>query len=102
MENSHYTPEEILTFGRMKRAVVNRIVETASRQMESGVPLDKDKLLELATDEWKVAKDFVRFSFDSTGKLREYARQQVSHLLQDMIEADKAELEALGVQDTII
>ena len=102
MENSHYAPEEILSFDRMKRAVVSRIVETASRQMEAGVPLDRDKLLEMATDEWKAAKDFVRFSFNSTGKLREYARQQVSQLVQDMIEADRAELEALGVRDTVI
>ena len=102
MDKRPYEPEEVLSFDRMKRAVVKRILETAAQEIEAGIPLDKDQLLQLTADEWNAAKQFVRFSSDSTGALSEYARQQISQLVQDMMEADRAELGALGVQDTVI
>ena len=102
MKSRPYTTEEVLSFDRMKRAVVRRVVEMAEKEMEEGTPLDKDELEQMAIEEWKAAKDAAQLSYDHSGKQLEYIKQQVSQLLQSMMEGDRTELEALGVQDTTI
>ena len=102
MDKQSYEPEEVLSYDRMKRAVMKRILNRAAQELEVGFTMDKDRLAEWTADEWAAAKQFVRFSSDSTGHLSEYARQQISKMVQDMIESDKAELESLGVQDTAL
>ena len=102
MKRRPYTTEEVLSFDRMKRAVVRRVVEMAEKEMEEGTPLDKDELEQMAIEEWKAAKDAAQLSYDHSGKRLEYIKQQVSQLLRGMMEEDRVELESLGVQDTTI
>lgn len=94
-----YAVEELLSFDRMKRAVGARVVEMAEQALETGAPLDQQKLGELTTQEWKVAKEAVRNSPAAREAAREHMQKVVSQLVEDMIKSDKAELEALGVQE---
>ncbi|MFC1919580.1 hypothetical protein ACFLWX_02170 [Chloroflexota bacterium] len=100
MKRRPYATEEVLSFYRMKRAVVRRVVEMAEKELEEGIPLDRDKLEQLTIEEWKAAKDAAWSSFDLSGKRLEYVKHNISQLLRGIIEEDRAELEALGVQDT--
>jgi len=97
-----YAVEELLSFDRMKRAVGARVVEMAEQALEEGAPLDQQKLSELTAQEWKIAKDAVRSSPAAREAAREHMQKVISQLVDDMIRSDKAELEALGVQEKTI
>lgn len=97
-----YAVEELLSFDRMKRAVSARVIEMAEQALEQGSPLDQQKLAELTTQEWKVAKEAVRSSPAAREAAREHMQKVISQLVEDMIKSDKAELEALGVQEKTI
>ncbi|MBI2957616.1 MAG: hypothetical protein HYY32_02115 [Chloroflexi bacterium] len=94
-----YTVEEILTFDRIRRAVTNRVVEAAEPALLEGMPLEREKLVELTRQEWKTVKEAVWASPAAKEKAREYMRQVVSGLLDSKISSDRSELEAFGVQD---
>ncbi|MDO8472888.1 MAG: hypothetical protein Q7T05_03635 [Dehalococcoidia bacterium] len=97
-----YTVEEIITFDRIKRAIAGRVVEAAEPSLNEGMPLTADKLKELATLEWKAAKEAIWASPLAKEKAKEYMRKVVSGLLDTQINADRAELEALGVKEKYI
>lgn len=97
-----YAVEELLSFDRMKRAVGARVVETAEQALEQGSPLDQQRLADLTTQEWKAAKEAVRNSPAAREAAREHMQKVISQLVDDMIKSDKAELEALGVQEKTI
>jgi hypothetical protein len=97
-----YAVEELLSFDRMKRAVGARVVEMAEKALEEGAPLDQQKLADLTTQEWKLAKEAVRSSPAAREAAREHMQKVISQLVDDMIKSDKAELEALGVQEKTI
>ena len=97
-----YAVEELLSFDRMKRAVGARVVEMAEQALEEGTPLDQQKLADLTAQEWKIAKEAVRSSPAAREAAREHMQKVISQLVDDMIRSDKAELEALGVQEKTI
>ena len=97
-----YAVEELLSFDRMKRAVGARVVEMAEQALEEGAPLDQQKLADLTAQEWKIAKEAVRASPAAREAAREHMQKVISQLVDDMIRSDKAELEALGVQEKTI
>lgn len=94
-----YTVEEILTFDRIKRAIVARVVEAAEPSLNEGMPLEREKLAELTRQEWKAAKEAVWASPSAKEKALEYMRNVVSGFLDAKISSDRGELEALGVVD---
>ncbi len=97
-----YAVEELLSFDRMKRAVGARVVEQAEKSLEEGAPLDQQKLTDLTNQEWKVAKEAVRSSPAAREAAREHMQKVIAQLVDEMIKSDKAELEALGVQEKSI
>lgn len=102
MESRPYAGEEILSFDRIRRAIVNRVVETAEHALEKGAPLDRQNLAELVTQEWKAVREAVRASPTAREKARERLRQLVGGILDGHLRSDRAELEALGVQEKTI
>lgn len=94
-----YAVEELLSFDRMKRAVMGRVVEAAEQALERGTPLDQQRLADLTNEEWKVAKEAVRNSPAAREAAREHMQKLVTQMVEDMIRSDRAELEALGVQE---
>ncbi|MEW6033285.1 MAG: hypothetical protein AB1603_00325 [Chloroflexota bacterium] len=99
MASRPYAVEEVISFDRMKRAVTSRVVEAAEKALEEGMPLDQRRLAELTDQEWKAAKEAVRSSPAAREAAREHMQRIVSQLIEDKIKSDKAELEALGVQE---
>ena len=102
MESRPYAAEEVLSFDRIRRAIVNRVVETAEHALEKGAPLDRQNLAELVTQEWKAVKDAVRTSPLAKERARERIRGLVGGILDGHFKSDRAELEALGVQEKTI
>jgi hypothetical protein len=102
MSGQPYAAEEVLTFDRMRRAVTRRVMDAVDRGLKEGALLSRDRLRELTDQEWQRAKQAVWSSYDPSGKRLEYIRTQVSQLLREMMESDRAELTSMGVQDTPI
>jgi len=99
MASRPYAVEEILSFDRMKRAVMARVVDIAEKSLDEGLPLDKQKLTELTIEEWKAAKEAVRSSPAAREAARRHMEKVVTQMVEDMMKSDRAELEALGVQE---
>lgn len=102
MESHPYAAEEVLSFDRIRRALVNRVVEAAELALEKGSPLDRQRLDELVTQEWKAVKDAVRTSPSAKERARERIRGLVGGILDGHLRSDRAELESLGVQEKTI
>lgn len=97
-----YAVEEIISFDRMRRAVMARVVDAAEEALQRGQPLDKQKLSDLTAQEWKAAKDAVRSSPAAREKARELMERIVGDIVDGLIQQDREELEALGVQEKFL
>ncbi|MBI2855111.1 MAG: hypothetical protein HYX87_09375 [Chloroflexi bacterium] len=102
MASRPYAVEELLSFDRMKRAVMGRVVDAAEKALEEGAPFDQQKLADLTAQEWKAAKEAVRNSPAAREAAREHMEKIVAQMVEDMLRSDKAEMEALGVQEKSI
>ncbi len=102
MASRPYAGEEVLTFDRIRRAIINRVVESAEQALEQGTPLNRQHLAAAVADEWKAAKDAVRSSPTAKEKARERIRQAISGILDSHVTSDRSELESLGVQDKTV
>jgi len=102
MESRPYAAEEVLSFDRIHRAIVNRVIETAGQALEKGAPLDRQKLAELVGQEWTAVREAVRASPTAREKARERLRQLVGDILDGHLKSDRGELESLGVQEKTI
>ena len=55
-----YSEQELLSFERLKRAVMSRVLDRAEILLEDEFPLSPDRTTELTREEWERAKDAVR------------------------------------------
>lgn len=92
-----YAWEELLSFDRLKRAVLNRVMEHAEQAEREGLFLSTDKLSDIAEEEWQRAKEALRSSPQARQAAREHLHQAASDMVDNLIRNDRKELEDMGV-----
>lgn len=97
-----YSEQELLSFDRLKRAVMNRVLDRAEDFLEEEFPLGNDRTNELVKDEWKRAKEAVRSSPAAREAYRKYLETIVNEQVDGFIKSDKEELGAMGVEEKSI
>ena len=97
-----YTDQELLSFDRLKRAVMSRVLDRAESLMDEEFPLGPEKTSEITKDEWKRAKEAVRNSPNAREAYRRYLEGSVSDQLDGLIKSDKSELGSMGVAEKSI
>ena len=97
-----YTWEELLSFDRMKRAILSRVLEKAEQEEQGNFPLASERLCEMIEVEWQRAKEAVRSSPAARQAAREHLHRVTADLVGKLIQDDHAELEAMGVVEKTI
>ncbi len=97
-----YTDQELLSFDRLRRAVMGRILDRAESMMDIEFPLGPEKTQEITKEEWQRAKEAVRNSPNAREAYRKYLEGLVGEHVDGLIKADKAELGAMGVVEKSI
>ena len=92
-----YTDQELLSFDRLKRAVMGRVLDRAESMMDIEFPLGPEKTAEVIKEEWSRAKEAVRNSPNAREAYRKYLEGLVGEHVDGLIKADKSELGAMGV-----
>ena len=94
-----YSEQELLSFERLKRAVMSRVLDRAEVLLVDEFPLSPDRTTELTQEEWNRAKEAVRASPAARAAYREHLERMVSDQIDGMIKSDKQELGSLGVAE---
>ena len=94
-----YSEQELLSFERLKRAVMNRVLDRAEILLVTEFPLSPDRTQDLTQEEWDRAKEAVRNSPAAREAYREHLERMISDHIDGMIKTDKAELGSLGVAE---
>ena len=94
-----YSHEEFLSFDRLKRAVMTRVLDRAESMMGEEFPLSPERVNGLTSDEWQRAKEAVRSSPAAREAFRKYLEGTVGNSLDNLIKADKDELGTMGVAE---
>lgn len=94
-----YTDQELLSFDRLKRAVISRVFDRAELLMGEGCLLDREQTEEIIREEWDRAKLEVRASPAAKANLRRQWEEFVTEKVDNAIKSDKDELLSLGVQE---
>lgn len=94
-----YEDQELLSFDRLRRAVMNRIIERAEALMDVEFPLSQERQDQLVAEEWESAKIAVRNSPTAREAYRKYLEQTMGGRIEDHMKHDKEELGAMGVQE---
>ena len=97
-----YTDQELLSFDRLKRAVMNRVLDRAEALMDVEFPLSPEKTEAITKEEWLRAKDAVKNSPNAREAYRRWLEGQVSDKVDGLIRTDKSELGAMGVVEKSI
>jgi len=97
-----YADEELLSFDRLKRAVISRVFDRAEFLMGEGCSLDREKTGEIIADEWQRAKAAVRSSPAAKANLRKQWEEFVAERVDSAIQYDKDELLSMGVVEKSI
>ena len=92
-----YAWEELLSFDRMKRAVLSRVATRAEQSEKEGSFLPMDRLSQIVDEEWQRAKEAVRSSPQARQATREHLQRMASSIVDNLIQKDREELEAMGV-----
>lgn len=92
-----YTPEEILSFERIKRAMTARVLDRIEDLWQEKQPISGDQINEIITDEWQKVKEAVRSSPVAREAFRKYLERTISEQISKIVQEDRAELESLGV-----
>jgi len=101
-EPKPYMEQELISFDRLKRAVVNRILDRAEAMMDVEFPLKPDTQETITDDEWKRAKDAVKASPIAREAYRKYLEQFVGDKVEGLIRTDRDELGKMGVVEKSI
>jgi hypothetical protein len=101
-ESKPYSEQELLSFDRIKRAVVNRVLDRAEAMMDEEFPLKPARQEEITEEEWKRAKDAVKASPIAKEAYRKYLEKFVGERVDGMIKSDKDELNKMGVVEKSI
>ncbi len=104
MANEQYTSrpyedQELLSFDRLRRAVMNRIIERAEALMDVEFPLGPERQDQIVAEEWECAKVAVRSSPTAREAYRKYLEQTMGGKLEEHMKRDKEDLSAMGVQE---
>ncbi len=94
-----YEDQELLSFDRLRRAVMNRIIERAEALMDVEFPLSQERQDQLVVEEWETAKIAVRSSPTAREAYRKYLEQTMGGKLEEHMRKDKEDLNAMGVQE---
>jgi hypothetical protein len=97
-----YQEQELISFDRLKRAVVNRILDRAEAMMDIEFPLKPDTQESISEEEWKRAKDAVKNSPIAREAYRKYLEKFVGERVDGLIKVDKDELGKMGVVEKSI
>jgi len=92
-----YTPEEILSFDRIKRAMTSRVLDRIEDLWQGKQPISVEQMNEVISDEWQKVKEAVRSSPVAREAFRKYLERTISEQIDKLMKSDKAELESLGV-----
>ena len=92
-----YSPEEILSFDRIKRAMTNRVLDRIEELWQGRQPIGVEQVNEVISSEWHRVKDEVRSSPAAREAFRKYLEHTVSEQVEKLMKEDKTELESLGV-----
>ena len=98
----NYAWEELLSFDRMKRAVLTRVMERAEQAEKECLFSSSDKLPQIIEEEWQRAKEAVRSSPQARQAAREHLQRMASDMVDNLIRNDRKELEAMGVVERTI
>ncbi|MEA3297975.1 MAG: hypothetical protein U9Q31_00470 [Chloroflexota bacterium] len=92
-----YSWENVLSFDRLKRSVLNRVLERLDMMFQQGKPVNSEQINDAIGDEWQKVKQAVRIS----PAAREAAHRHMEHIVIEqvdkLIQQDREELESLGV-----
>jgi len=92
-----YSWEEILSFDRIKRAVIGRVLDRIEGICKEGEPISPDQIGEIINDEWEKVRQAVRSSPKAREAFRKYLERTVSEQIEKLVQRDKSELGSLGV-----
>lgn len=101
-EPKPYTEQELLSFDRIKRAVVNRVIDRAEAMMDEEFPLKPGTQEAITEEEWKRAKDAVKASPIAKEAYRKYLEKFVGEKVDVLIKTDRDELSKMGVVEKSI
>src|SRR4030042_1482380 len=96
-EGQPYTPEEMLSFDRIRRAMTSRVLDRIEELWQGKQPLSVEQVNEVIASEWQRVKDAVRSSPAAREAFRKYLERTVSEQIERLMKDDKTELESLGV-----
>jgi len=92
-----YSPEEILSFDRIKRAMTGRVLDRIEELWQGKQPIGVEQVNEIISSEWQRVKEAVRSSPAAREAFRKYLERTVSEQVEKLMKEDKSELESLGV-----
>jgi hypothetical protein len=92
-----YSPEEILSFDRIKRAMTGRVLDRIEELWQGRQPIGVEQVNEIISSEWQRVKEAVRSSPAAREAFRKYLERTVSEQVEKLMKEDKTELESLGV-----
>lgn len=92
-----YTPEEMLSFDRIRRAMTSRVLDRIEELWQGKQPISVEQVNEVIASEWQSVKDAVRSSPAAREAFRKYLERTVSEQVDKLMKEDKTELESLGV-----
>jgi hypothetical protein len=96
-EGQPYSPEEMLSFDRIRRAMISRVLDRIEELWQAKQPLSVEQVNEVIASEWQRVKDAVRSSPAAREAFRKYLERTVSEQIEKLMKEDKIELESLGV-----
>lgn len=94
-----YSNEELLSFDRLKRAVIGRVLSKAEALIEEEFPASPERVSGLISEEWQRAKLAVRTSPAAREAYRKYLENLISDQIDNLIKTDKEELKSLGMAE---
>jgi len=94
-----YEDQELLSIDRLKRAVMNRIIERAEALMDEEFPIKDERLEQIFVDEWKKAMIAVRNSPQAKEAYKKWLESRMVGMVDAQIKADREQLNSMGVQD---
>ena len=92
-----YRWEEVLSFDRLKRAMMGRVLDKVETLWQGNEPISPEQITEAISDEWQKVKEAVRSSPAAREAFRKFLERTVAEEIDKLIQRDKSELESFGV-----
>jgi len=92
-----YRWEEVLSFDRLKRAMMGRVLDKVETLWQGDEPISPEQISQAISDEWQKVKDTVRSSPAAREAFRKFLERTVAEEIDKLIQRDKSELESFGV-----